>query len=358
MGALVGAATYYTATVIVKVLVAATGKGKRGRNRADLNYDALGQAAFGRPGQLLSGGVQIAELSLAAVAILCLLGDNLAQLSGGALDVTRGVLLASGVSYLLCVTRPDLLAYFSLLSLAVVLLQVALLLYFGGPSPAAAPVSPLSSTVFSTGVAGTMAAVSKAMFCFGGHSMLPSQYAAMAAPAEAPRMLRLVFGTMLAINASIGALGYALYGAEVLPKFVDNFPPSGLTTLIRAAMAYNLQSTVPLVISAIASYAQPASGGAGSGPSWLYAALVKGALLAAFASTAVFLGDGFDLVVTVGGASVVSAVSVGLPLAANLKLFRAAIGSAELAANVLLLGAAALFAVWGTHSGLQEVGLL
>ena len=82
MVALVGAATYYTATVIVKVLVAATGKGKRGRNRADLNYDALGQAAFGRPGQLLSGGVQIAELSLAAVAILCLLGDNLAQLSG------------------------------------------------------------------------------------------------------------------------------------------------------------------------------------------------------------------------------------------------------------------------------------
>ena len=80
MVALVGAATYYTATVIVKVLVAATGKGKRGRNRADLNYDALGQAAFGRPGQLLSGGVQIAELSLAAVAILCLLGDNLAQL--------------------------------------------------------------------------------------------------------------------------------------------------------------------------------------------------------------------------------------------------------------------------------------
>ena len=276
MVALVGAATYYTATVIVKVLVAATGKGKRGRNRADLNYDALGQAAFGRPGQLLSGGVQIAELSLAAVAILCLLGDNLAQLSGGALDVTRGVLLASGVSYLLCVTRPDLLAYFSLLSLAVVLLQVALLLYLGGPSAAAAPVSPLSSTVFSTGVAGTMAAVSKAMFCFGGHSMLPSQYAAMAAPAEAPRMLRLVFGTMLAINASIGALGYALYGAKVLPKFVDNFPPSGLTTLIRAAMAYNLQSTVPLVISAIASYAQPASGGGGSGPSWLYAALVKG----------------------------------------------------------------------------------
>ena len=27
-------------------------------------------------------------------------------------------------------------------------------------------------------------------------------------------MLYLVFGTMLAVNASIGALGYALYGAE------------------------------------------------------------------------------------------------------------------------------------------------
>ena len=28
-------------------------------------------------------------------------------------------------------------------------------------------------------------------------------------------MLSLVFGTMLAINASIGALGYALYGVAV-----------------------------------------------------------------------------------------------------------------------------------------------
>jgi len=29
---------------------------------------------------------------------------------------------------------------------------------------------------------------------------------------------------------------------QVLPKFVDNFPPSGLTLFIRAAMAYNLQA--------------------------------------------------------------------------------------------------------------------
>jgi hypothetical protein len=98
---------------------------------------------------------------------------------------------------------------------------------------------------------------------------------------------------------------------------------------------------------------------------------------------------------------VVTAVSVGLPLAANLKLFRASLGRTELAANVrpicihicicssncratflsiwayactvevddyryasvlygqvVLLGAAAVFAAWGTHSGLQEVGLL
>ena len=39
------------------------------------------------------------------------------------------------MSYLLCVTRPDLLAYFSLLSLAVVLLQVALPLGLPNPNP-------------------------------------------------------------------------------------------------------------------------------------------------------------------------------------------------------------------------------
>ena len=117
----VGAVTYYTATVIVRVLAAATGKGKAARR--ELNYDALGAAAFGRTGRLLSGAVQLGELSIAAVAIMCLLGDNIAQLSGGTLSPTHAVLVASAVSYLLCVTKPDLLAYFSLLSLAVVVLQ-------------------------------------------------------------------------------------------------------------------------------------------------------------------------------------------------------------------------------------------
>ena len=32
------------------------------------------------------------------------------------------------------------------------------------------------------------------------------------------------------------------YPHQVLPKFVDNFPPSGLTLFIRGAMAYNLQA--------------------------------------------------------------------------------------------------------------------
>ena len=75
--------------------------------------------------------------------------------------------------------------------------------------------------------------------------------------------------------------------------------------LLTYPYSHPAQSTVPLVISAIAGYALPAAGGGGGGgASWLYGALVKGALLAAFASAAVFLGDGFDLVVTVGGASV------------------------------------------------------
>ena len=76
-------------------------------------------------------------------------------------------------------------------------------------------------------------------------------------------MLRRVFGFMWLINVSIGSLGYALYGTAVLPKFVDNFPPSLMTTFIRAAMAYNLQvrnacatvnkPTLPCVAARVAS---------------------------------------------------------------------------------------------------------
>ena len=38
------------------------------------------------------------------------------------------------------------------------------------------------------------------MFCFGGHSMLPSQYAAMASPAEALRPPRLTLAQALALT--------------------------------------------------------------------------------------------------------------------------------------------------------------
>ena len=91
---------------------------------------------------------------------------------------------------------------------------------------------------------------------------------------------------------------------------------------------------------------------------WAYAAAVKGCLLALITAAAIFLGDGFDLVMTVGGASVVTAVALLLPISANLKLFRHSFGPLELLCNLLLLAFALAFAAWGTHSGLAEVGLV
>ena len=202
-------------------------------------------------------------------------------------------------------------------------------------------------------------------------------------------MLRRVFGFMWLINVSIGSLGYALYGTAVLPKFVDNFPPSVITTFIRAAMAYNLQasaplcprphspalrcctsalstvspltrcaqSTVPLVLAAIAGYLLP-SGAPRTPMAWAYGAGVKGLLLGVVTVAAIFLGDGFDLVMTVGGASVVSLVALIFPLVVNLRVHRHLLGPVEKTCNMLLLLLAVGFAAWGTLDGLAEVGVL
>jgi len=215
----------------------------------------------------------------------------------------------------------------------------------------------VSTKLFASGSVGGMAAFGKAMFCFGGHSMLPAQYALMTNPSEAPMMLRRVFGFMWLINVSIGSLGYALYGTAVLPKFVDNFPPSVITTFIRAAMAYNLQSTVPLVLAAIAGYLLP-SGAPRTPMAWAYGAGVKGLLLGVVTVAAIFLGDGFDLVMTVGGASVVSLVALIFPLVVNLRVHRHLLGPVEKTCNMLLLLLAVGFAAWGTLDGLAEVGVL
>ena len=105
---------------------------------------------------------------------------------------------------------------------------------------------------------------------------------------------------------------YAIYGPAVADKFIDNFPADALVTrATRLAMAYNLLSTLPLVIAAIAQYFAPADAQTGArtrsrakaaaADSWLRSAAVKGALVALTAALTLGLGDRFDLVVSVGG---------------------------------------------------------
>lgn len=59
----------------------------------------------------------------------------------------------------------------------------------GGRDAIAAQEPPWASTkLFASGAAGGMAAFGKAMFCFGGHSMLPAQYAPSSSPWHARRL--------------------------------------------------------------------------------------------------------------------------------------------------------------------------
>lgn len=110
-------------------------------------------------------------------------------------------------------------------------------------------------------------------------------------------------------------------------------------------------------MAAIAGYLLP--GSAPSTPAaWAYGAGVKGLLLIVVTSAAIFLGDGFDLVMTVGGASVVSLVALIFPLVVNLQLHSHLLGPLEKTCNMLLLLLAVGFAVWGTWDGLVEVGAL
>ena len=205
------AATYYTANVIVRTLAhasAAAGKGGRraGRAQSELNYDYLGELAFGRIGRAAAAAVQLGELLIAAVAVLLLLAANLTELSGGVFSTKNAVYAGGAAAFALSISRPALLAKFSLLSLAVVVAQVAVLVAMGASSPADAARA-AAETRALTDANGAMEAFGSIMFCFGGHSMLPATFATMADTREAPAMLTRVFTFMVVIYCAIGGTG-------------------------------------------------------------------------------------------------------------------------------------------------------
>jgi hypothetical protein len=290
------------------------GKAQRdARDQTALNYDYVGAAAFGAAGRAAAVTLQIGELLVASVAVLLLLADNVVELSDGAIEPRRALYVAAATSYALSVSQPDLLAAFSLLSLAVVVAQIAVLVGMGASDPVAAAAA-ARTTVPATTLDGAMEALGAVMFCFGGHSMLPASFAAMRAPREASAMLRANFAFMALLYVAIGGGGYLIYGAAVHDRFVDDFPPGAwVTRATRVAMAYNLQSTLPLIVAALASYALPPAAAAATGASWLRGAAVKGMLMAAVVAITVGLGDRFGLLVSVGGASLVSSGATPAP---------------------------------------------
>ena len=141
-------------------------------------------------------------------------------------------------------------------------------------------------------------------------------------------------------------------------------------------------AVLPLIVAALASYALPPSTAAATGASWLRGAAVKAALMGAVVAITVGLGDRFGLLVSVGGASLVSsgarrswaahkpaaltafhaapsrAVSLVLPLSVNLALHRHLMRAPELGWNFLLLAASIAFAADGTMRGLRAQGML
>lgn len=320
---------------------------------APLGYDVIGRRAFGPAGAAVATALQTAELFMACVAMLVLIGGNCHAASGMARE--RGILAAAGAMLALCMADTSILSAVSALGLVNIGLEVAVLLAAGVSQPAAtrAALAGGRAWLMPERMGGAFGTV---MLCFSAHSTIPSIVAGAREPSVCAAALSRAYGAMLAIYAAVGALGYYLFGSELAPSFLDNVPSGAMSLVALTAVTAKLVSTLPLCLGALTDVLVallPSQAADALGARAVRAACLAGTSIAMVGCAFAFK-DLLFTVLQVTGTSVSCLIALIVPVCGYLRsLGHEASAATKLWCAVILLASTAL-AVTGTLEGIAR----
>ncbi|KAK9064704.1 hypothetical protein SSX86_016086 [Deinandra increscens subsp. villosa] len=218
-------------------------------------YPDIGHRAFGRPGRFIVLVTMNLELYLVATAFLILEGDNLSHLFPDIHFHLFGMHMDSKKSFVLIVTAIILpttwlrnlriLSYISatgVMSSFIILGSIIWIGKFDG-----AGFEEKGQVVNWKGIP---SALSLYVFCYGAHPLFPTLYTLMRRKRQFSKVLLFSFGLCTMIYASMGVVGYLMFGVKVNSQVTLNLPTSKtsskvaiFTTLVSPIVKYALVVT-------------------------------------------------------------------------------------------------------------------
>lgn len=356
MLALCAATTYYTARLLAKC--AST-------DSTVVTYADIAYCAFQTKGRALVGALFTAELVMACVSLLVLFADSLNALFP-VLSPSQWKVVAFVIITPLGFLPLRVLSISSILGILCTF-GLLLSLVFGGLYKQHAPGSlwePAHTWLLPRhGWDSIGRTIGIFMAPWGGHAVFPNIYRDMRHPAKYVKAVNVVYQVTFLVDLSMGALGFAMFGAGVLDEITKNVVvqkgyPRFLTYCVVLLSALIPLAKTPLNARPIVHTIDTICGvndiaphyGPSSSPTWVKKGLHvwnRIAVILVMVVLAVLFPE-FDRVLGILGAFLGTLVCLILPIAFYLRIFHGKISSLELVALYTLLVCSCAVAVVGT----------
>ncbi|KNC53953.1 uncharacterized protein AMSG_12277 [Thecamonas trahens ATCC 50062] len=206
----------------------------------EISYAAIGRAAYGTPGAVVVGVLQIALLFGACTIFLVLFGNLMSELFDCVsphIFIIGLVVFMIPLSWLRSLSEVALLSYGGL---AASMLTWAIICGYGISDGIQKPVAGGRPILV---LANGPVAFNTVVFAFAGHSVLPSIYSSMARPQTLARALNYAFTVIAIVYSTITACGYWAYGSKVGGPSNDifwNMPTTIFTRIAASALSAHL----------------------------------------------------------------------------------------------------------------------
>lgn len=330
-------------------------------------YPGIGEAAFGRAGRITVSIFLYLELYAYAVAFLLMEGDNLAQLfpqaistikliGGISINSRQSFTLLSALAFLftVCLRDMSVLDFISASGVAacvVLMFAVGWVGVFDGIR--------FGHSTELINISGLPVAVGLYTLCYGGHAVFPTIYSSMRDRKRFPQVLFICFFLSTLMYASIGALGYMMFGNELSSQVTLNLPKSAIasklaiyTTLLTPLAKYRVMIN-PLAVALEELILTPS-------PSRIHvigwSVCIRTMLVASTVSVAVAVPF-FGYLMAFTGSFLSSSISIIIPCICYLKIFRRRVSSREIVIIMVVLLFGIIASVVGTYSSLRDIGV-
>ncbi|KAI3643368.1 hypothetical protein MP228_012923 [Amoeboaphelidium protococcarum] len=345
-------------------------------------YSDIGEAAFGRSGQIFIMILFTMELIAAAVALIILIADSLHALFPSVDLLLLKVIAFACVCPFTWLKDLRVLSYVSLVGIFTIINLLSVILYDGvtHTETPGSIVNPAPTTAWPINAYKIPLVFGLCMSGFAGHAIFPQIYRDMKQPERFGTMLNITYIVTCILYASMATFGYLMFGQGTLDEITKNIAQvpgynQVLNVICIWIIAINPMTKFPLTMSPVFTTFEfytlkmlkqeesfligskrystvTCNLCGGSGPTVRLPYDIFRILLRTVVSSLVLfiaiIFPGFERIISLLGALFSFLVSVIFPLFCYLKLYRGTLSLAERMLNITILIVSCIMAATGT----------